>query len=461
MYIRVDFPSGRFYGAEAHDPARPEWPPHPSRLFAALVASAYRSGKGMSPQRRKALEWLEGLPPPGIVAPPVDLQQAPITYVPPGDSVARKGGKGQGEYEHGVHRWRQPRHFPSAIILAEPVLFYGWNEDPLADVLRPLDEIAAGVSHLGTSHSMVSMVVGPGRMPQPVTLIPDQYGDLFLRVPCAGRLQELESVFEKRAGIRRPIPVCERLVGFRFAEKKKDRSDGSVPPFVVLRVTGSMHGADTASYLARAVRRAVMSVLGNSAPSAVHGHSKGLHVSWLPLPDVGHRRADGRIVGIGIFLPPGLDPEQNQVILSGLGRVKEVRLPDGRSAYLTAPFPDERLPIALSRRAWTKPSDRWATVTPIVLDRPPKRPTEERVRHAISQSLVFAGYPAPLEIDVSRFSIFEGAPPAFRVPADKPRYHAAIRFKEPVKGPVIAGRQRYFGVGLFRPLPAFPAGGAQ
>jgi len=52
MYLSVFFPSGRCYAAEAHDPSSPEWPPHPSRLFSAIVASAYHSGRGMTELKR-------------------------------------------------------------------------------------------------------------------------------------------------------------------------------------------------------------------------------------------------------------------------------------------------------------------------------------------------------------------------------------------------------------------------
>jgi len=267
-------------------------------------------------------------------------------------------------------------------------------------------------------------------------------------------LQELDAVFDRSAGVRRPVPTCERLVPYRSEADRADKVYASDQPLIMLRVTGSMHGADTAAYLGRAVRRAVMSVLGDGAPSAVHGHNGGRHVGWLPLPDVGHSHANGRIIGIGILLPPDLDIRERQQVLAGVGRVHELRLPDGRVSTLTPPVLGEHVPVTLTRRTWTRECITWATVTPVVLDRPPKRPTEARVRHAISQSLVFAGYPEPQDIDVSTFSVFQGAPPAFRVPADKPRYHATVRFEEPVTGPVIAGRLRYFGVGLFRPLTA-------
>lgn len=231
MYIRVDFPTGRCYSAQTHDPSSPEWPPHPSRLFAALVASGYRSDEGMTPKRRAVLEWLEALPPPMISAPSADLQQAPVTYVPPGDSVGRKGKKGQEEYEHGVHRWRQPRYFPKAIILGEPVIYYGWKTDPQDDFISDLDEVAAGVTHLGTSHSMAVITVSAGTMPQSATLLPDPNGSDFFRVPTQGRLRELDTVFERSSGVRRPVPVCERLVSYRSVGEKLKQVYTSDTPF--------------------------------------------------------------------------------------------------------------------------------------------------------------------------------------------------------------------------------------
>ncbi|MCF8082706.1 MAG: type I-U CRISPR-associated protein Cas5/Cas6 [Deltaproteobacteria bacterium] len=99
------------------------------------------------------------------------------------------------------------------------------------------------------------------------------------------------------------------------------------------------------------------------------------------------------------------------------------------------------------------PARTWATVTPVILDRPPKKLKDERLRIAFSESIQFAGYPEPESVEISSFSLFKGAPPAFHIPARKPRYHAIIRFREKIDGPVIAGRLRYFGIGLFRPLP--------
>ncbi|MFO1423662.1 MAG: type I-U CRISPR-associated protein Csb2 [Candidatus Competibacteraceae bacterium] len=453
MWLRVSFPSGRCYAARAEDPALPEWPPHPSRVFSALVAAAYRSGEGMTARRRAALEWFEGLPPPVIAAPAADLAAAPVSYVPPGDSVERKGKKGEEQYEHGIHRWRQPRHFPSAIILGEPVVGYGWAIEAEEPPLAVLADIAAGVTHVGTSHALALVEFDAGPLPMPATLVPDPLGSEFLRIPVSGRLAELDALYQGNAGVRRPAPACEPLAAYRPLTADSARTLPARMELIALRLTGSAHDADRAADLARAVRRAVMAVLGDHAPAAVHGHGAGAHVAWLPLPDVGHPHAGGRIIGLGLGLPVELAAAQRTEILAGIARLDGIHLPDGRTAGLVRPAPAERLPQALLARTWVGPATEWATVTPVVLDRPPKRPDENRLRRALAESLHHAGYPAPVTVDISPFSRFQGAPPAFRIssPERKPRYHAVVSFAEPVAGPVIAGRLRYFGVGLFRP----------
>ncbi|CAB5079332.1 hypothetical protein D3OALGB2SA_314 [Olavius algarvensis associated proteobacterium Delta 3] len=452
MYLKVIYPSGRYYAARANDPSIAEWPPHPARLFSAMVASAYRSGIGMTPERRSALEWLEALPAPSIYSPPADLSTAPVNYVPPGDLIKRKGKKGQEEFENPVYRWRQPRHFPSAVILGEPILYYDWNVDTNSEALATLDEIASGVTHLGTSHSMALITAASGRMPTKAYWVPDERGTEFIRTTLPGRLNELDSVFELSGGIRRPVSTCETLTRYRrnFESATTIKSDGTL--LIPLRISGTMHGADTAAYLGRALRRAVMSVLGDNCPAAVHGHTKGVHVGWVPLPDVGHRYAKGRVMGIGVSIPASVDMNERAVLLRAIDQIHNLRLPDGRIGQLSSPAPDEVLPAALKIQTWTRPSSEWATVTPVVIDRPPKRLTEDRLRRALRQSLEFAGYPEPKEVTISSFSVFQGAPPAFRVPVKKPRYHATVHFDEPIAGPLLAGRLRFYGVGLFRPL---------
>ena len=455
MYFNTFYPAGKYYAAESHDPSAPEWPPHPSRLFSALVAAAYRSSQGMTRQKKQALEWLESLDPPVLSAPEADTSNASVTYVPPGDAVGQKGAKGKEKYEHAVFRWRQPRHFPNAVILGTPSICYEWNAEPDDHIFSALKEIAGGVTHVGTSHSIAVVSLHKGKMPLAAAYEPDQKGKIFLRTPGPGRLKELDAVFLQNTGLRRPIPICEHLAAYRILKSSGLRQAIPSAEFITLKISDTMHGADTAAYLGKSVRKAVMSILGEDAPPAVHGHHHmGRHIGWLPLPDIGHAHASGRIIGIGLMLPRDLDPKHRRTILKGVDSLKKLRLPDGRMARLRVPLPDEKLPVAVSTGTWTRASCSWATATPVVLDRPPKKADPDKIRNAIAESLVFAGYPEPLQIKISHHSIFKGAPTALAVPAKKPRYHAVVTFKEPVAGPVIAGRLRYFGIGLFRPIPS-------
>ena len=45
LTLEVEFLLGRYAAADFRDREQPEWPPHPARLFSALVAAAYESGK--------------------------------------------------------------------------------------------------------------------------------------------------------------------------------------------------------------------------------------------------------------------------------------------------------------------------------------------------------------------------------------------------------------------------------
>ena len=454
MYLQVQFPSGRCYAAHTADPSLPEWPPHPSRLYSALVASAYRSNFDGSNAQRAALQWFEALPPPAISCPPADLMPSPRAYVPPGDSVERKGKKKEVVHEHGVHRWRQPRQFPSAVVLGDPTVIYQWEIEPEKEMLTTLDRLAAGITHLGTSHAMALVCACPGRRSGHATLEPGADGNIFLRVPSPGRLNELDEIFLNKSGPRRPAAACEQLAAYHAGGKTKREIILSGYDFFVLRLGGSMHAAETGAYLAKAFRAAIMSILGDKAPDAVHGHGEDDHVGWLPLPDVGHPSAKGVISGIGIAIPRRLHVSARRLVLAAINRLRRLRLPDGRVAKISALSPAERLPAALNPDTWIRSSALWSTVTPVVLDRPPKKSTPTRLADAMVQSIRFAGYPAPVEIEVSSIGRFPGSPPACRVPAQKPRYHATVRFDRPIMGPVMAGRLRFFGTGLFRPVPS-------
>src|SRR4051794_39739725 len=70
MTITCEFLTSRYVAKETH--REPEWPPHPARLFYALVSAlhVFRSegNEGGDSEERKALEWLEERGHPHVLA---------------------------------------------------------------------------------------------------------------------------------------------------------------------------------------------------------------------------------------------------------------------------------------------------------------------------------------------------------------------------------------------------------
>ncbi len=457
--LQIAFPGGRYFAATSEGSPTPEWPPHPSRVFSALVAAAYRSGAGMSTQRRQALLWLEAQGAPGLQTPAqVSTADAPQTYVPPADWVKTKGAGAGVQLEHPVLRWRQAHYFSQVALVGEPVVHLYWQANPPPDLRQVLDDIAAGVTHVGTSHSMALVCVLDHVPPVAGSTHyhPDPAGPVQLRVCLPGRLAELDQLFERTAPrVRRPLPASEGWHSYR------QRGQLAVAPsafeMIALRYAGPRYELTQAQALARCLRKALMSQLGDAAPPALHGHCDLPHLCWLPLADVGHRHASGMILGIGMGLPVSLSGAERQQILAGLASLSQIVLPDGRIGQLQLD-PPRTTPRALQAATWFAAARDWATVTPVILDRPPRRADAPAWQAAIAQSLQLAGLPTPEQIEVSTYSEFAGAPSALAFASKVPRFHARIRFAAAVQGPVLAGRGRHFGVGVFRPLAAAHGG---
>jgi len=106
---------------------------------------------------------------------------------------------------------------------------------------------------------------------------------------------------------------------------------------------------------------------------------------------------------------------------------------------------------------WSRAARVWRSVTPILLDRFPKKkgPTVEEI---VGLACERAGLPAPASVDHSPYAQVEGASPvpSFRLHRSgesRARWgvHATIAFSQPVRGPVLLGAGRFFGLGLMRP----------
>jgi CRISPR-associated protein Csb2 len=195
------------------------------------------------------------------------------------------------------------------------------------------------------------------------------------------------------------------------------------------------------------------------------------HVAFLALADVTSPYASGAVLGVAILLPRGVASEDRQALLRALGRFERhglsLVLARGGALHL------ERVVDGDPRRTlepaiWTRPSRRWASVTPIALDQNPGNlsardpavaaQAAERAEEIVARSCEHIGLSRPAWVQVMRRSLFDAAPDAPRF-TPYPRHgpgpkrvcvHAELRFDEPVVGPVILGAGRYFGLGLCR-----------
>ncbi len=118
--------------------------------------------------------------------------------------------------------------------------------------------------------------------------------------------------------------------------------------------------------------------------------------------------------------------------------------------------------MTLDSHTWTKASRTWTTATPIVFGHFPK-PGKGGEAKVVLDALRLVGVDPSgvVEVAVSQHSLLHGVPPAWSFKADggegKPEglprlvRYVTIQFEAPVRGPLVLGALRYFGLGLMRP----------
>ncbi|AYH45779.1 type I-U CRISPR-associated protein Csb2 [Azoarcus sp. DN11] len=433
--ISLAYPLGRVHAAEAGEP--PAW----SRLYSALIAAAYR-GNLMS-DVRDALLWLESVGPPAIADSPSARDEPSARYVPANDDARPPR-----------QRHRTARTFETAVLADRECDFqYIWKDaEPNASLRTKLDAICAAVTHVGTTHSiaLVSVVENP-RTPdwEPA----QDRADLSLRTVLPGRLDESDRVFAE--GRRLHGGACETWTAYRAVRPLRVSDHGRL---LALSVHGDLSG-EHAIHLSTAILAALQAEIPDdeleSAARGVHGHGAEAanRLRILPAPDVGHRHASGRILGVFIDMP---DPAMRPSVLSALSRLDSLLLPGDKRITLSVPAPGLPLPHALQERTWIQPSREWTTALAAILDRFPKRGLD--LEQIVRMSCQHAGLPPPRAIHLAQHGFLQGVDHAQRYTMrDKqrgPRTHLLLQFDEPVSpaAPLSLGRSRNYGLGLLRPL---------
>lgn len=406
LAIEVELLTGRYTATRFNDRNRSEWPPHPARLFSALVAR-WADGDPPDDDERAALEWLETLGPPEIGCAAAELRSVVTHYVPGNDvSVVRSSDAlyaKLGEAERALRsvesaadaatarelarvtkqlsrlrdqvvvdsaraatasgdssaartaarsllpegRGKQGRTYPTMIPADDRVWFRWPAVDPDTAPSAALDGLLARVTRLGHSSTMVAcrLTSEPG----PVSWVPDESGPEPLRVPVPGQFARLRTEFERHGGNE------PRMLPFGVSSYRQT-TDPERPPraapalggewFVLARQGGAEVPNTSALLLAEAVRSSLLSAAGTPSPELLSGHVAGAPGELTPATDRPH---------LAVVPLPFVGHEHADGMIRGVALVlpREASRDDRDTLLRTLSgwrSEDKRFPVRLGRR---------------------------------------------------------------------------------------------------------------
>lgn len=461
--VSVELLHGVFRGdaegtANTGRPAAPEWPPAPFRLFAAFVA-ADGTGDRCAVTDGSELEWFERLPPPVIHA-DLDpwLEELQPRYV-----VEHRGNAVKNTHQEYVGRKATLVRPGIRVAPRDPRLVYSWEvERPPEKTLDALRLRAARIGYLGASDSpvRVRVRVDDAALDMPGSaFVPDSGGTLTINVPKTGDLGVLDRMYEAwveyGADIgRSQFPALRHEAAYRDPDAESSPANGDVVAW--LRLTPAVSGRRVAAVTAlfkEAVLSQYQRIFGDP-PAVLHGHGftdKGYELArFLALPDVGFAYSRGRIHGLALWMPPGSDPIESR---QARGAARSVRRLTGGVVEVSVEPREGNRPAAIQTRRWLGPSRDWATAFPAIHERRRRLDLAE-----ISRWCRHAGLPEPIAFRAARTPLVRGAVDLAPVEVNRPGRpglpycHVALRFAEPVRGPVVIGSGRQRGFGLCVPL---------
>ena len=558
--LEIEFLTGRYVSQEYDDRQTAEWPPHPARVFSALVAVHYEDPPSGEDARREreALKWLAGQPAPSIYASEATRRHVLDVFVPTNDKsvfgevshvvnelidaegrgdartakakrkrLAKLSGEAASPVRNAGKEVRkralavlpaaaerkQARTFPS-VCPDDPIVHVAWDASPTAAVRHALDGLAARVTRLGHSSSLVRLAWV--QTPRAPTWIPDPQGELTLRwveeplrdgqgnvMAGTGQLAALNAAFDLHRGTANRVlpfvPVNYRRhdavppaavpestvfgsdwVVFELLGRSRLPVERAVDAAVALRGAAlrrahdELCGCNVWRHRSRPPSCAEAQDCYRKLPAVLTGHehdcsrARRLHVAFVALPFVGFPHADGSILGVAAILPRGLTGGDRRAVLRALGRVDRLTLAPALTfevRRVAEPRPRLR---TLDPLLWVREGIVWGTVTPILLDRFPGNlrsrnadtalKAEREAETAILEACERIGLPRPRAVSLTA-PCFHGSVAAERFRRrdrrglpPRVRVHALIDFGTEVRGPVLLGAGRYVGLGLCRPL---------
>lgn len=514
LVIACEFLTGVCVAADHADRDRPEWPPHPARLYSALLSAWADAGE--PEEERAALDLLEQLGPPELEVPPAGRRDAVSHYVPPNDVSAGRPGARLPASPKAIReavavvpmlRRRQPRSFPATPLPhdASTVRFVWPAADVDADVVAALASLTSRVACLGHSSSLVRVAVEQAWEPsgELAHWRPGASGARALRVMGPGRRDELQRRFASglrpNVGPTHPYEILDStahlIPGSSFSDEWYVlRSAGGLAPaleawpyvaWLLRRALIGLVDRAVGSRLDQEERLEVLAILSGHAPSGAALERP--HAAFVPMANVGWaRHSTGALMGAAIVLPTGVDRDLMLDCLAAaitFGAVEraDADVPDRRVLALTlgslgewwlSPALDDPRQ-SLSPRRYLGTATTWTSATPVVLDRFPKRDGD--VEAIVASACAHVGLPAPVGIMTHKHAGVAGAPAArprqgradgpgawrlrwtdetgARIDrfSGRPLTHLTVTFAQPVRGPILLGAGRYHGLGLLLP----------
>ncbi|CCQ96149.1 hypothetical protein CULT_370042 [[Clostridium] ultunense Esp] len=233
-----------------------------------------------------------------------------------------------------------------------------------------------------------------------------------------------------------------------------------------------------------------------------HAYKNAPHVGIAPLIHAGFPYADGRIRGVLLYFPESKDIDKKaieaiyNVFLNELYQMdNEIRIqPSDFTSYIknakgtivaiqdiawvmqpidekpifSYSMADETLLYAkkvketspvmrtLDLRRWKTKSRKWASITPVILPKHPRR--KLTAADILNQHAEMLGLPKIKHVTFSQESIYKHVSNITLFSHMATRYtespwtHVFIEFVKPVYGPVLLGKGMYFGYGMFAPV---------
>jgi len=448
LLLTVRFLNERYHGLLDRG-GPPEWPPSPFRLFQALVAGVARRGE-LDTAVGKALEWLQGLAAPIIIAPRSKTGQAITRFVPNND--------GDKKFNRQERLTAKPT-IPTLFLLEpdqKPEVHYVWDisqhpdapVDRIRDAARSLTTLGWGIDMAFADadradetrlqslkgirwHPKADVWRDEGMLRTPTVDQDTQQCSLcdlrhchetaMNRIVHGEPLHTVDKpkVFERvfYSSTERPLGrraavfqlLDENDETFRYSHAKLVHIAGMVR-HLALRVMDVDHGHPP-PWMPREER-------GEWVNRVVRGKRDALSTdehrqfSYVPLPSIGHAHADAMIRNVTVIAPLGMDRELEHLAdrLDG-----EALRPEGDFELCEAdskPVVHERITL----RKFTPPKETfianhylgasrvWHTVTPVILDGHNKKSKTDKpeaiareTAKLICKALKRAGIEAPCE----------------------------------------------------------------